>query len=225
MGGYESGFQGVARRDTDGLPRLDVRWLARRGVIAPGASTYDVVTWSRGAHKLAEIGVRYDDRAARVELSYEVGGQAGEPARSVREPVRVVRTPCRLGGARPWFACPGCGGRCAVLWLVGGVFRCRRCHDLAYASTREGDLDRALRRVERMKEKLRLPSDFPLLLAGSPGKPPRMHEATYARLAAELVAVLRRTDREFEISHIRLMARSEKLLADRRRELERLGRR
>jgi hypothetical protein len=32
--------------------------------------------------------------------------------------VRIVRTPCNLGGLRPWFICPavGCGRRVAILY-------------------------------------------------------------------------------------------------------------
>lgn len=214
MGGFGSGFQGRARSGTDGHERLDARWLARRGVIDRGFSTYDLVTWSRGEQKTAEIGVRYVDGSERVELIYEVGVCRGEPARSVREPVRLLRTPCHLGGSRLWFACPGCGRRCAVLWLAGEWFRCRQCHDLAYTSTREDTLKRALRRVERVKEKLRLPSDFPLLVVGSPGKPERMHYTTYFKIMAEMCDTMRQADWELEISYLKLLERSEKWLAD-----------
>ncbi|HEV2127703.1 MAG TPA: hypothetical protein VGR22_03695 [Thermomicrobiales bacterium] len=52
-------------------------------------------------------------------------------------------TPCHFGGERVWFRCPGCLSRRAVHFSVGGVFRCRACHDLAYTSTREDAIERA----------------------------------------------------------------------------------
>ena len=50
MGGYGSGRWGWhrAKTDTDGLLRLDVRWLARQGLIAPGVVGALAVAWSRG---------------------------------------------------------------------------------------------------------------------------------------------------------------------------------
>ena len=53
-------------------------------------------------------------------------------------PVRIERTPRNLGGSRHWFICPavGCGRRVAILYS-GSIFACRRCHQFAYASSRE----------------------------------------------------------------------------------------
>jgi hypothetical protein len=52
--------------------------------------------------------------------------------------VGIERTPCHVGGSRPWFICPalGCGRRVAILY-GGGIFACRLCFQLAYASARE----------------------------------------------------------------------------------------
>ena len=66
--------------------------------------------------------------------------QTGAPAAvppPASDAVRIVRTPCRLGGSRAWFICPavGCGRRVAILY-GGGIFACRHCYDLAYDSSR-----------------------------------------------------------------------------------------
>ena len=54
-------------------------------------------------------------------------------------PVRIVRTPCNLGGLRAWFICPavGCGRRVAILY-GGSIFACRRCYQLAYPEFARG---------------------------------------------------------------------------------------
>lgn len=53
--------------------------------------------------------------------------------------VPLVSTPLRRG-VRWWFACPTCGGRCAVLYspcsLETPNFACRRCWGVAYPSQR-----------------------------------------------------------------------------------------
>ena len=72
-----------------------------------------------------------------------------------RYPVLIERTPCTLGGARPWFICPavGCGRRVAILY-GGTIFACRHCHRLAYTSTRDDPGGRAIRRADRLRARL-----------------------------------------------------------------------
>jgi hypothetical protein len=99
-------------------------------------------------------------------------------------PVYLTTTPCHMGGERHWFLCParGCGQRVAVLY-GGGIFACRKCCQLAYPSQREDTGDRAARRADRIRDRLRWPSG---ILQGSGwGKPKDMHWRTYERLCAE----------------------------------------
>ena len=79
MGGDGSGRWGWHRvkADTDGLPRLDVRWLARQGSLAPNASGLYSVAWSRGDRPAGDILLRSDaeidarEHAALASLSAE----------------------------------------------------------------------------------------------------------------------------------------------------------
>ncbi|MFH0798749.1 MAG: hypothetical protein V2A66_01060 [Pseudomonadota bacterium] len=54
--------------------------------------------------------------------------------------IPVSTTPCRKGGSRWWFHCPAqkdgvmCRRRVASLFMKDGIFACRHCHNLTYAS-------------------------------------------------------------------------------------------
>lgn len=185
MGGYGSGRWGLrpTKGTTDAALRLDVRFLTRAGLIAPGVVGSLVVAWSRGGEPAGTVEVRYDhDRPGEVVLDYGVRRGEDAPWERVRERVPLDRTPCRFGGDRTWFRCPGCGGRRAVLYGAAGRFRCRACHGLAYASTREGEADRHRRRSGDLRRRLGSdPEDVPL-----PPKPRGMHRRTYGRIVREI---------------------------------------
>jgi hypothetical protein len=77
----------------------------------------------------------------------------------VAETVRIVRKPCRFGGTRPYFICPGivngiaCGRRVAKLHGPGRYFLCRHCYRLAHASQSEDRWDRLLRRANKIRQR------------------------------------------------------------------------
>jgi len=91
--------------------------------------------------------------------------------------------PCHLGGARPWFRCPvpECDRRCAVLYLRGSSYACRKCQQLRYPSQREDAFKRACRRRDRILMRLGCETG-PVPARAS--KPPRMHWRTFERLLA-----------------------------------------
>jgi hypothetical protein len=68
-------------------------------------------------------------------LAYVVVDRRGL-RQSLTERVPLLTTPGTIGGVRDWFGCPACGRRCAILYALGGRFRCRGCHHLTYRSTR-----------------------------------------------------------------------------------------
>ena len=141
MGGYGSTRWGwrSTRATTDEFLALDVRALARRGYFAakPGAVVTGIEAWICAGEEVGRVSVYYGgDVPHFMTLEYRVH-RPDEEWHTIRERVGLERTPCTFGGTRPWFVCPGCGTRRAVLFCVGGVFRCRVCHDLAYRSMRE----------------------------------------------------------------------------------------
>jgi hypothetical protein len=116
-----------------------------------------------------------------VTLIYKSRGWGTTKAEPILQRVAVTWTDCHFGGRRPWFICRGCGRRAAVLYTAGGLFECRRCHGLAYATQQESPYYRNLTAAQKIRARL----------AGSlstfdefPDKPKRMHRRTYLRLRA-----------------------------------------
>jgi hypothetical protein len=153
MGGYDATRWNDERirQDTDPLRRLDVRLLNRIGALRPGAMAHP--SWSRRGEPSGNILTIMSRTRPCLTLSYSTQ-RPGEEWQPVRESVWLDATPCHFGGERIWFLCPGCNRRRAVLFSVGGRFRCRQCHDLAYTSTREDAQDRSIRRDTKLHSRL-----------------------------------------------------------------------
>src|SRR3982751_3656529 len=84
-------------------------------------------------------------RADHLVLLYAYRENPGD-WRTLEQPTPVTWTPCRFGGRRPYFLCPGadCGRRVSMLYSVGADFLCRLCHQLVYRSQRQGELGRII---------------------------------------------------------------------------------
>jgi hypothetical protein len=181
MGGSGSGrrWHYSAKNTTEGYRSIDVRWLKREGMLSPGANRR--ITWSRGGEITGSINVRSEPD--RVILDYRQRDHGGE-WQAENYPVNLTTTPCHIGGERHWFLCPahGCGQRVAVIY-GGGIFACRKCHQLAYPSQREDPSDRAVRRADRLRARLGWPGG--VLEGAGWDKPKGMHWRTYERLCDE----------------------------------------
>ena len=126
------------------------------------------------------------------------------------ETVRIVRVPCRFGGARPYFICPGvvngvaCGRRVTKLYGPGRYFLCRHCYRLAHASQSEDAWDRTLRRANKIRQRL---GGDPGMAAPFPPKPKGMWRRTYERLREQALAAEILADEAFVSRAERLLAR------------------
>ena len=69
--------------------------------------------------------------------------------------IAIERTACNYGGSRPWFLCPGCRGRCAVLYESRYGFECRCCLRLVHTSVTEDKFDRLRRKRGKLLERLK----------------------------------------------------------------------
>ena len=176
MGGRGSGRRpGYAGKDTteDSMP-LDIRRLGRAGVLAPGRSC----SWQWTVNDRVQSSIRIEAEELQVTLAYSYAPR-DRPAESIRQIVALETTPCTLGGTRPWFRCPACAKRMAVIYGAGRLFACRRCKGLAYASQAEAADDRALRSADRIRKKLGWIAG---VAHGHAPKPAGMHWLTFRKL-------------------------------------------
>src|SRR5688500_6985256 len=112
MGGFGSGRPGGHGRDTvEGCRSIDVNRLHKAGCLQPG--WWGGWQWTRDGERVAWINLRAEVDGLHLSYRVSIGGGEWE---DVAESVRIVRVPCRLGGARPYFICPG---------IVNGI-ACRR---------------------------------------------------------------------------------------------------
>ncbi len=78
----------------------------------------------------------------RLILTYTVTIGDDKPVHA-HDVISVTTMMTPTGGVYHHFMCPCCGKQYRVLYLVGIHFRCRKCHDLQYVSTRLTDWERA----------------------------------------------------------------------------------
>ena len=151
-----------SRRYCEPVRQLDIRFLQRRGLLDRERSI--VLSWQVGGT------MRVGLTPLRAKLVYQVDG------RLVEQVINVADGRARYG-RRGWWGCPGCGRRCAKLYLYGR-FLCRGCAGLHYESQSAAPHRRALLRFQKLRS--RLLDDF-----GDLQRPKWMRTAKFAALLAE----------------------------------------
>src|SRR5438552_3973247 len=98
-----------------------------------------------------------------------------------------------------------CGRRVAKLYGPGRYFLCRHCYSLAHASQSENAWDRALRRANKIRQRLGGDPgiDEPL---PPPPKPKGMWHSTYQHLQEQVVEMETVADQAFAHRAERLLA-------------------
>lgn len=185
MGGIGSGrHKGFGEKSsTADYCSVDVRRWSREYLLNPGKTFR--WAWSTDGETVASIQVRVGN--GRVILMYrhkEFGGDWVDESQSIA----LDWTPCHYGDHRPWFRCPQCGRRVALLYC-GSTFKCRHCLRLAYPCQGEADYERAARRADKIRKRL---GWEPGILNLSGDKPKGMHWSTYERLTTEHDALVGR---------------------------------
>ena len=163
---YGAGRPGWHRKAESCL-RLDVRALARRNLLGGGHFSWNWTNTHTGEH-VGAISAWVSQH--RLELTYSTNGQP------VAQTIGLERTPCRLGGSRPWLRCGQCHRRVAVVFFGGRIFACRRCSRVAYSSQSEDALGRGWRRQAKLEARL----------GENWTRPPGMRQATYERICERL---------------------------------------
>lgn len=180
MGGPGSGrhWHLGANDTTNQYRKIDVRHWHRDGLLTPGCAFLS--QWTHNDEVVGSVQVYVGTGCVHLSYRHQSGGSEWKDE---DYPIWLVWTSCNLGSQRPWFRCPahGCGRRVAILY-GGGIFACRHCYRLAYPCQRETRDDRAMRRADRIREKL---GWKPGILNDNGLKPKGMHWRTFERLTAE----------------------------------------
>lgn len=154
----------------NGECELDVRHLHRAGHL----TRTDDVAWHWQGGSAARLHCGPDV----VTVNYYFL-RRGQPMRTVYQDVAIVRTRCNFGSTRPWFACPSCKRRCAILLLVH-VALCLNCAAIPYPSGVLASIERDIRRQRTIERYLAAGQDEP-----SWTKPKGKHAAKFTRFVDE----------------------------------------
>ena len=163
---------------------LDANFLLRQGSLRSGAA--GSLKWTRNGNRVGSIGFRM--KGNQLILDYRHRSYGGE-WEYVKEPIHVVRNPCRFGGTRPYFICPGvingvvCSRRVVMLYAHGNYYFCRHCYRLKYSSQYESSWDRAMTRANKIRERLGGDWGMESIL---PPRPKGMWRRTYKHLCNEV---------------------------------------
>lgn len=120
------------------LPRLNVGRLAQRGYLEPG--TQRLLGWRVEGELVGPITIT----ATRDSLQIVGIGSL----RELRSSISLDFTDLTYG-RRPWFKCPTCARRCAILTVEASGLHCTQCSTLPYLSA---SLGRARRRLLRRED-------------------------------------------------------------------------
>lgn len=161
MGGYSSGRYRVRNRAAiDGLIRLDIRVMRRRGFLQPGAIVSGSLSWNRagtGEHTgSVSVSVNLaDPQNGFLDINFRLDGDP----RSQR--VALATCPMRFGGSRYYFLCPRRSARCEVLPMLGGVFASRQAHRVTYQSQSNDQMSRLREKSWKLEKRLWPEGDRP----------------------------------------------------------------
>jgi len=178
MGGCGSGRrrQPDAMQATDRHPSIDVREWYRDGLLKQDQQFRN--SWHSEGLEEAAVSVRSFGRYLTISRLTKDDNDCEQAGYEVL--VSVSQTACNYGGTRPWFLCPKCSKRVAVLYLAD-CLACRHCTSLRYRCQCEAKYMRYVRRAKKLDLQLGGSGVMGLVR----GRPKGMHWSTYRQLADE----------------------------------------
>ena len=173
MGGFGSGYYGSnpGKMSVEKCKSIDIRRWQRDGLL--NRSFFGWSWFDDQRETKASIGVI--PKEDHLILDYQANGEPVE--------IKVPYDETITGfGTRKWFMCPLCGGRCAVLYLKGKHFACRKCQDLNYRSSQlSGEGTYYHEQLEKLCRTLK--AEYEPLTHYPPSKPKWMKQRKYMKLA------------------------------------------
>ncbi len=88
---------------------VDVRRFAAENMLRDGAWTWQ---WCDPDTGDVRSSITVYGRSDRITLAFSIEGTP------LRTELPILRTACNYGGSRPWFACPCCGRRVALVFCA-----------------------------------------------------------------------------------------------------------
>jgi hypothetical protein len=162
------------RATWDEIAFLDADHIASWGAFAgySGAMDFD-------GSEPAKIHAEHDSERDTLSAFYVWKG--GDDAAPIRSTVRLERRPCRFGGARVYFRCPGCRRSTLRLAVLASGLLCGTCGRITWGSRRECETARLVRRANKLALRLELEC-----FSDTPKRPKGMRLHTYAAIRAKL---------------------------------------
>jgi hypothetical protein len=160
----------MTRPICEAFKSIDIRRIYRGGRLHAG--NLFVLPWSKAGKPCGQAYVVVADDAIIIVCSECV---------PVIKRLAISWTACHFGGRRPWFVCPHCGRRSAVIHIAGEYVACRRCLGLAYASQQEPVRQRGLHKARKIRASLGGSAN---MMDRFPDRPKGVHRTTYKRLHA-----------------------------------------
>ena len=143
-------------------------WIGR--ICWPGTETHDNTVDIHGGHD-----------AIRLSYAWRRGEGDWVPMREAIDLAWVLR---QWGGEEVYFRCPQCDRRSKRLYFRGHAFRCRPCHRLVHASSREQTADRATRKMRKLRRRMGSPEGLEQVIL----RPKGMHKTTFDRMVGKIIA-------------------------------------
>src|SRR5277367_2262353 len=156
---------------------IDIRRIYREGLLHAGKCF--VLPWSRAGKPFGQTYVVVGDDA--LFLVFQVPSDGAPEHIPVIRRAPITWTTCHFGGRRPWFECPYCRRRSAVIYMAEEHMACRRCFGMAYASQQEPVRQRGLMKAQKIRMGL---GGSPSMMDTFPDRPKGMHWRTYHRIQA-----------------------------------------
>jgi len=152
MGGFGSGkwLRPQKKRVVEDCLDIDIRYLARVGLLYNITQKTFVLTWLHNGLETNQV--KLSVLSGKITIHYQQFLQGENAYRE--QHVTIVYTPCHYGRQRPWFRCPNCIGRCAIIYLGDQGFHCRKCYQLPYRSQQICKLDQLISKRVTLEEKL-----------------------------------------------------------------------
>lgn len=159
MGGMNSGRRATTP-DTDDCLQLSLTYLRREGMLRRHQMARKVLRCISGVDVLGEITVVADLECLEPSPCLRITGWA--LGKRIDQRLEIVGQPQPFGGERFYAVCPRTGRRATALYLPPGrcTFASARGWGVPYASTREREVDRALRMISRTEAQLSSLSNY-----------------------------------------------------------------